>query len=103
MGIVEEIAEAIKEENKGEVKESNYLKANTVTLPLEEYLRLYNSSEEYSKTLSLIFTSLKPSKYDKLGVCLKDDQKILEFIANNNPCIFKSVLEDILADDKEED
>ena len=102
-GITEEIKEAIIEENKAKDNQLNYLKTNTITLPLEEFMRLYNSADELAKLLSIIFSNLERSTYRDLGVRLKDEDKLLEFIANYEPCVFQQVLAEILKGNKEED
>lgn len=107
VGIEEEIKKALEEEQRAKdnkaTEKSNYLKSNMITLPLEDYIKLYNSAEELAKLLSIIFSNLEPSTYRDLGVRLKDEDKLLEFIANYEPCMFQSVLAEILDKNKEEE
>ena len=105
MGIKEEIEKAIEEEQRAKdnkvTEKPNYLKSNMVTLPLEDYIKLYNSAEELAKLLSIIFSNLEKSTYRDLGVRLKDEDKLLEFIANYEPCMFQQVVNDILREKEE--
>lgn len=85
--VLEEIEDAILEENKEEVKadlkENNgypaYLDENKVVLPLSEYLALYEANNELDK---LVYLFLKASElnYDKDG--LQIDRYSCKHIAN---------------------
>lgn len=107
VGIEEEIKKAIEEEQRAKdnkvTEKPNYLKSNMVSIPLEEFIRLYNSADELARLLSIIFSNLEKSTYRDLGVRLKDEDKLLEFIANYEPCMFQSVLAEILDKNKEEE
>ena len=95
--IDDEIREAREEESKREVVQPNYLKSNMVTMPLDEFMRLHNSAEELAKLLSVIFANLELRKYRDHGVGFNNDENVIAFIANNEPCVFQSVLANLEA------
>lgn len=107
VGIEEEIKKALKEEQRAKdnkaTEKSNYLKSNMITLPLEDYIKLYNSAEELAKLLSIIFSNLEKSSYRDRGVRLKNEDNLIEFIANYEPCIFQQVVNDIQREKEEEE
>lgn len=88
--VLQEIEDAILEENKAEVKadlepiqEDNdlpaYLERNTVTLPLSEYLALYEQGKELSK---LVWLFLLGSELDYDKAFLQVDRYSCKAIAN---------------------
>lgn len=107
VGIEEEIKKALEEEQRAKdnkaTEKSNYLKSNMVSIPLEEYLRLYNSAEELAKLLSVLFSNLRPCSYYDTKVQFKNDERILNYISLIEPCIFQQVVNDILSKEEEEE
>lgn len=107
VGIEEEIKKALEEEQRAKdnkaTEKPNYLKSNMVSLPLEDYIKLYNSAEELAKLLSIIFSNLEKSSYRDRGVRLKNEDNLIEFIANYEPCIFQQVVNDIQREKEEEE
>ena len=64
---------------------------NTVTISLDEYIRLYTSTENYCRLMALICNLVEPSSYKEMR--LKDEDKIIDFISYNEMDVYLTMLQ----------
>lgn len=67
---------------------------NTVTIPLDDYLSLYCSTEKYCRLLALIAGMVEPCTYSD-GIRLKNSESILEFLKYSEFDVYAGLLEHV--------
>lgn len=61
---------------------------NMVTIPLDEYMSLYNSTDKYCRLLAIIGGLVEPCAYRSDKMRITDDEEILEFIKYNEMDVY---------------
>ena len=61
---------------------------NNVTIPLDEYISLYNSTDKYCRLLGIISGLVRVCAYRTDKIRITDDEEILEFIKYNEMDVY---------------
>lgn len=70
--------------------------SNTVTIALDEYISLYNSTDKYCKLLAIISGLVKYSAYRNDNIALEREDDILAFLKYNEMDIYAELLKHVL-------
>ena len=70
--------------------------SNTVTIALDEYISLYNSTDKYCKLLAIISGLAKYSAYRDDNITLKREDDILSFLKYNEMDVYADMLAHVL-------
>lgn len=68
---------------------------NNVTIPLDEYLSLYNSTDKYCRLLAIISGNAEPCPYRTDKMRFTADEEILGFIKYNEMDVYAEMLKHV--------
>ena len=90
----EEMAEREVNNNMGDGYKNAPLN-NMVTISLDEYLSLYNSTDKYCRLLALIGRIIEPCSYTNAGMRIVYSEEILSFLKYNELEVYADMLKHI--------
>ena len=99
--ITEAQAEETAEREVNKAMESKAIERNTsapvnnVTIPLDEYLSLYNSTDKYCRLLAVIGGLVEYSEYRDDNITLKHEDDILKFLKYNEMDVYAEMLKHV--------
>ena len=68
---------------------------NNVTIPLDEYLSLYNSTDKYCRLLAIIGGLAEYSEYRDDHITLNHEDEILRFLKYNEMDVYAEMLKHV--------
>ena len=68
---------------------------NNVTIPLDEYLSLYNSTDKYCRLLAIIGGLVKYSSYRVDNITMDNEVEILNFLKYNEMDVYAEMLKHV--------
>lgn len=112
--VLEEIEQAILEEQEAELKKSKpdvaevadyptYLDNNSVTMPLSSFIGLYDSAKALTKLIELVINTTKITyDKDKLMVDGYESNKLMDFVKELEPLKYVERYEELLEEEEKE-